>query len=215
MNFKAVIFDLDGTLVNSLDDLAESMNTVLRNNNFPTHTIIDYKGFIGNGILNLVRASLPKNVQNEEMIQSYYHQMIDIYEKNCTIKTKPYDGIIDLLKELKSRKIKLAVFSNKADDFTKKIVQELMPDCFDIVIGLTNENYRKPNPTSALYISEKFSIHPKDIIYIGDTGIDMQTAVNAGMYGIGALWGFRTKEELIANGAQDVLVYPMHLIQTI
>lgn len=213
MNFKGVIFDLDGTLVNSLEDLADSMNSVLLDYHFPTHSLDAYKSFIGNGILNLVRVSLPETVQDEQIIMSCYNRMIDIYSNNCTIKTKPYDGIIFLLNELKSRKMKLSVFSNKADEFTKKIVQSLMPDYFDVIMGLKSEAHKKPNPLGALQISENLGISPENMVYIGDTGIDMQTAQNAKMYGVGALWGFRTREELITNGAKKTLNHPMDLIK--
>lgn len=213
MNFKGAIFDLDGTLVNSLEDLADSMNSVLSDYHFPTHSLIAYKSFIGSGILNLVRVSLPETVKDEQTIRSYYNQMMDIYSNNCTAKTKPYDGIIFLLNELKSRKMKLSVLSNKSDEFTKKIVQELMPDYFDVVMGLKSEAHKKPNPLGALQISEDLGISPENMIYIGDTGIDMQTAQNAKMYGVGVLWGFRTEEELIINGAKKVLNHPMDLIK--
>lgn len=137
---------------------------------------------------------------------------METYKKNCFNKTKLYDGIIDLLNQLKSRNMKLGVFSNKADELTKEIVQELMPNYFDIVMGLSTEAHKKPNPVGALHISEKLNIPPENMLYIGDTDIDMQTANNSGMYGIGVLWGFRTKEELIASGAKYVLNYPMDLL---
>lgn len=213
MNFKGAIFDLDGTLVDSLEDLADSMNKVLLDNNLPTHSLTTYKSFIGKGILNLVRVSLPETIQDEKTIMSYYNQMIEVYSDNCTVKTRPYDGIIDLIKELKEREVKLAVFSNKADEFTKKIVQTLMPDYFDMIVGLTIEAHKKPDPTGALKISEYFNIKPENIIYIGDTDVDMQTAQNANMYSVGALWGFRTKEELMDSGAKNVIVHPMDLIK--
>ncbi|MDR2084203.1 MAG: alpha/beta fold hydrolase [Bacteroidales bacterium] len=213
--FKGIIFDLDGTLVNSLEDLAGSMNKVLQNHNFPTHSLADYKIFVGKGILNLVRSSLPKTIQDEQTVKSCYQQMVSIYKDNCIIKTAPYDGIIDLLNELKYRKIKLAVLSNKADELTKKIVQTLMPDYFDVVLGLTSEELRKPNPFVALKISNFFQIDSENMIYVGDSGIDMQTAQNAKMFGVGVTWGFRTEEELIVNGAQEILNHPSDLIKII
>jgi phosphoglycolate phosphatase len=216
MKFKGIIFDLDGTLVNSLEDLADSMNTVLQNHNFPTHAIPAYKHFIGNGIRNLVYKTLPETNRDEILITECYDLMIEEYRNNSVNKTKPYDGITGLLDELVSRNMKLAVFSNKADEFTKKIVLTLLPEWnFEAIVGLSNDAHKKPNPFVALQISEKLGIRPEDMIYVGDSGTDMQTANNAGMYAVGALWGFRTKEELISNGAMCLINNPLDLISII
>ncbi len=214
MNFKGVIFDLDGTLVNSLEDLADSMNIILQNNNFPTHALQTYKHFIGNGIRNLVSKALPEANKDDVLIDKCYDSMIEVYRNNCINKTKPYDGIAGLLDELVSHNMKLAVFSNKADEFTKKIVLTLLPKWnFEAIIGLNTEAHKKPNPYSALQISKKLEISHENIIYLGDSGIDMQTANNAGMYAVGALWGFRTKEELTSSGAKYLLDHPLDLIK--
>jgi phosphoglycolate phosphatase len=211
MNFEAAIFDLDGTLVDSIEDIADSMNRVLSENHFPVHSLAAYKIFVGRGLLNLTRVSLPATAQDEKTVMACYERMQEIYNDRCTEKTKPYDGIIPLLNELKSRELKLAVFSNKADKFTRKIVQALMPGYFDIVIGMTTEELKKPNPACALKISEHFGTRPENMVYLGDTGIDMQTARNAEMYGVGVLWGFRTKEELISAGAKAIVSHPLDL----
>jgi len=214
MNFKGVIFDLDGTLINSLEDLADSMNSVLQKFNYPIHPLQAYKHFIGNGIRNLVYKTLPEANRDEATIYECYNLMIEVYRNNAVNKTKLYDGICELLDELVSRKMKLAVFSNKADEFTKLIVQALLPKWnFEAIVGFSIEEYKKPNPFVAIQISEKFGISPEDIIYVGDSGVDMQTANNAGMYAVGALWGFRTKEELKSNGAKYLLNNPLDLIK--
>lgn len=215
MNFKGVIFDLDGTLVNSLEDIANAMNSVLSHYNFPTHTLADYKSYTGKGILNLVQVALPKIARDEKTVTLCRHQFLDIYSDNCTIKTKPYNGIIELLDELKARQLKLAVFSNKADHFTKKIVEALLPNYFSIVKGLKIEAHKKPNPLVALQICEQLNIKPQEAIYVGDTNIDMQTATNANMHGVGVLWGFRTKKELITSGAKQTLEHPIDLIKSL
>jgi len=211
--FEGLIFDLDGTLINSFEDIADAMNSVLQQHNFPIHETQAYKHFVGNGLRNLVRSTLPEN-HDEELVNKCLDSMIDLYRNNCLNKTKLYDGISDLLDELVSRKLKLTIFSNKADELTKKIVLALLPNWnFEAVIGLTTEAHKKPNPLVALQISDKLGIRPENMIYVGDSGVDMQTANNAGMYAVGALWGFRTKDELTLNGAKYFLNYPMDLIK--
>jgi len=214
MDYKGIIFDLDGTLVNSLEDLADSMNIVLKSFNFPTHELSAYRYLVGKGIRNLVRKALSDCSIDETLIENCYDSMINLYRENCVLKTKPYDGIIELINELTKRNKKLAVFSNKADELTQKIVMTLLPNCnFEVIMGLSSEEYKKPNPYGALLISDKFEVIPKDIIYVGDSGTDMQTANNAGMTAAGALWGFRTKAELISTGAKYILNTPQDLIQ--
>lgn len=212
MNFKGIIFDLDGTLVNSLEDLADSMNLLLQKNNFPIHKNEKYKNFVGNGIRNLIKTSIPINLRDEILIEKMYESLIEIYRQNCLHKTKPYEGIIELLDELVSRKFKLSVFSNKADELTHHIVNALFPDYFDCILGLKSEIHKKPNPWGALEISRIFKLIPSQILYVGDMGVDMQTANNAGMLAVGASWGFRSREELISNGAKIILESPMDLL---
>ena len=156
MKFKGVIFDLDGTLVNSLDDIADSMNTILQNHNFPIHSPQAYKHFIGNGIRNLVYKTVPEANRDEATINECYDLMIEEYRANAVNKTKPYYGVTGLLDELVSRNMKLAVFSNKADEFTKKIVLTLLPEWnFDAIVGFSTEAYKKPNPFVPLLIKQK------------------------------------------------------------
>ena len=212
MNFKGVVFDLDGTLINSLADLADSMNKVLSNFDFPIHDLGVYNYFVGNGIRNLVRAALPESNRDEQTVGDCYKLMVEAYGDNCINKSRPYDGITDLLNELKSRKMKLGVLSNKAHDLTMKIVQALLPDYFDVIKGLVIEAHKKPDPSGALEISDNLAIRLENLIFIGDSNIDMQTARNTGMYGVGVLWGFRTRAELIESGAKYILDHPMDLL---
>lgn len=213
MKFKGVIFDLDGTLVDSLHDIADAMNSVLKSYNFPTHSYEAHQSFIGSGLRSLVSKSLPLAHNNEKQIDTCFNSMIEVYRDNCTHKTKPYDGIIELLDNLNSRNIKLSILSNKADEFTKKIAQALFPNYFDPIVGLTIEAHKKPNPIGALEISKTLGIKPEEIIYVGDTGIDMQTATNANMFAVGVSWGFRSAEELTLSGAKAIVNNPMDLIQ--
>jgi len=188
------------------------MNSILKSAGFPSHDVEAYKYFIGNGIRNLVKKALPEEYRDEETVASYHKLMTATYRENCLVKSKPYPGIIGLLDELKSRNVRLAVLSNKADELTKKIIEVLLPGYFDIVIGMTNEEFRKPNPSGALEISKRWGTLPECIAYVGDTSTDMQTAKNAGMFAVGVTWGFRTKEELLSSGANQVIVHPAGLL---
>ncbi|MEL1241362.1 HAD family hydrolase [Flavobacterium flavipallidum] len=213
MKFKAVLFDLDGTLVNSLIDIADSINKVLEERNFPTHSYEVVNNFIGSGLRNLVTKALPETHKDEASIESTFQAMMTTYRENCTNKTFAYDGIVELLDALKSKNIKLAILSNKADELTKKIGLTLFSDYFDIVLGLKSEATKKPNPLAAIEISNEFGVSPEEFLYVGDSGIDMQTAKNANMHAVGVLWGYRPKEELVAEGAQSIISHPLELIE--
>ena len=216
ISFKGIIFDLDGTLVNSLEDIADSMNTVLREFNYPIHDVQTYKKLVGHGIRDLIVKALPESDRDESIIERCQNSMMDVYRNNCLNKTKLYDGIKALLDELVFRRIKLAVFSNKTDEFTRNIVLTLLPNWkFEAIIGLSDEAHKKPNPLIALRLSRIFNMKPEEIVYVGDSSIDMQTANNAGMYAVGVLWGYQGKEELLSNGAQCLLNHPLDLLKII
>ncbi len=213
MKYKGIIFDLDGTLVNSLEDISDAMNNVLTNLNYPTHTYDAYQYFIGSGLRNLVSKALPASNNSENEIEVCFENMIAEYREICTLKTKPYAGIVELLDNLVSRDIKLAVFSNKADELTKKIASEIFPDYFNTAVGLSTEALKKPNPFEAIEISKNWNLKTEEIIFIGDSDIDMLTATNANMFPLGVSWGYRTEEELIASGAKLVINTPSDLIE--
>lgn len=212
--YKAVIFDLDGTLINSLHDIADSMNRVLVANGFQTHNYDAYRYFVGRGLRVLVGRTLPEEKRTEETISTLYSGLLKDYEKNCLGKTALYQGISEMLDSLMARSLRLAILSNKADDFTQKIVGELLfrwP--FEVTLGSKEGLPRKPDPTSALLISQKLGLSPEEILYVGDTGVDMTTAVAAGMYPVGVSWGFRSKEELLENGAKAIINSPAELLE--
>ena len=212
MKFKGAIFDLDGTLEDSIEDLADSMNVVLKANNYPEHEIGKYKLYVGNGINTLVRRSLPVG-SDEETILKCYRSMMNVYDNNCVSKSRPYDGIRELLQEFADKKIKLAVLSNKADNLTKKIIDSLFPEIpFVKVVGLVDENLKKPNPESALAICREMNASSDEVLFLGDTAVDMQTAKNGGFVAIGVLWGFRGKDELIEAGADIIVEKPVDLM---
>ena len=213
MKFKGIIFDLDGTLVDSLHDISDAMNTVLESLNYPTHTYDTYQYFIGSGLRNLISKALTSSNNKEEQIEICFKMMIQEYRKICTSKTKPYEGILELLDNLTSQNIKLAVFSNKADELTKKIASEIFPNHFDTAVGLSTEELKKPNPFEAIEISKKWNLKPEEILFVGDSDIDMKTAVNANMFPVGVSWGYRTEEELKSSGAKLVINNASELIE--
>jgi phosphoglycolate phosphatase len=216
MNYKAVIFDLDGTLLDSLEDLADSMNAVLESAGFPVHDVESYKYFVGDGMEKLVFRTLPEKHRDAGTIAKYTEKMKEEYSRRWNVKTKPYKGIAELLDMLTDKAIHMAVLSNKPDNFTKLIIKELLPKWnFRAVYGQRKSIPRKPDPSGALEIAGILGLQPREILYLGDTGTDMKTASNAGMYAVGALWGFREKEELIANGARAVINKPLDLLNLI
>lgn len=213
MTYKAVIFDLDGTLLDTIGDLADSMNIVLKQHNFPTHDLNTYKTLVGNGIKTLVKLALPSEHKDESSVVHYNSLMQNEYAKRWNNRTKPYEGIERVIETLGSKDIKLAVLSNKTHEFTRKMISHYFGlEKFQIVIGDREGKPLKPDPTSAIEISTFMDILPEQIAYLGDSGVDMQTAVNAGMFSIGATWGFRSKKELQENGADALINSPEELL---
>jgi len=203
VKFKAVIFDLDGTLLNTLEDLTESMNCVLKRNRLPEHNLAAYRYFVGDGIEMLVRRALPFEVASENDFQRFVREMKSEYASRWLLKTRPYPGVPEMLAAFAAAGIAMAVLSNKPDDASNEIVKSLLPNIdFRIVLGATPERPKKPDPSAALEIASRLGISPEDFLFMGDTSIDMQTACAAGMFPVGALWGFRPAEELIASGAK-------------
>jgi len=216
LDYQGIIFDLDGTLVNTLEDIAESTNTILEANNFPIHEKEAYKYFVGNGLRNLVKAALPEACRQEETVAKCFADMMEVYRKNCLVKSCLYDGVKELLDQLVRRNLKLAILSNKSDELTQVIAKKLLSDWpFAAVLGLRTDFPRKPHPAGALYISENLGISPEHLVYVGDSGVDMETACRAGMLPVGVLWGFRTQEELLAHGAKVLLHHPLDLLEVL
>jgi phosphoglycolate phosphatase len=213
VDYDAVIFDLDGTLVDTLEDLADAMNRVLSAEQAPIHSSATYKRLIGKGIRNLVGQALPLDRRTEEMIARCYERMIADYGEHCLDKTRRYDGVAELVSGLRAAGAKLAVLSNKSDELTRRIVASLFgAGDFDAVMGAQPGLPLKPDPTVALLISERLGVAPGRMVFLGDSGIDMLTAGAAGMIAVGAAWGFRTNDELVESGASAVLDHPLELL---
>ena len=213
---RAVIFDLDGTLLDTIDDLGDSMNSVLRQNGFPTHDQQAYKGFIGDGLRMLVVRSLPEQKRQDTTVESCVGAMRSAYGAGWHVKTQLYDGIAELLQTLSQLGVTMSVLSNKPDDFTKKMVARFFRSGqFKCVKGAIDGLPRKPDPHLALLVAEAQQIPESETCFLGDSGTDMQTARRAGMHPIGALWGFRAEAELIENGAVAVIGHPLELVDYI
>ena len=216
MSYKGVIFDLDGTLLNTLEDLGTSLNHVLEGEGYPTHSMEAYRQFVGDGVEKLVVRALPQDKRNSEVV----HKCLEAYKKeygcHWNIKTKPYQGIEELLNELTIRKIKMAVLSNKPHKYTMMCVSELLPNwSFDPICGQRQMVPQKPNPTGALEIATRLDISPNECIFLGDTDVDIKTAIAAGMFPVGALWGFRSEHELHESGAKALIQSPVDLLRII
>ncbi len=213
MHFKAILFDLDGTLLDTLEDLGNAANRVLDKYGFPTHTMADYRYFVGDGVVTLMNRALPEDKRNNDTIQICVKTFREEYGKGWNVKTRPYDGVAEMLDALVTHGLKMAVLSNKPDEFTKLCVTEFLPKwAFGMVIGQHNSLPLKPDPAGALEIAKCLDVPSSNFIYLGDTAIDMKTAVTAGMYPVGALWGFRTEKELLENGARALIKRPQEIL---
>lgn len=213
MVFRAVIFDLDGTLLNTLDDLAASVNAALRAAGLPEHAVEAYKTFVGEGMPTLVEKAFPKAALADGGRERFVLSVRSEYGKRWKDSSKPYPGVPELLDELAGRKLPMAVLSNKPHEFTMKSVEALLGRwSFAAIRGALPDRPFKPDPDGALAVARKLGVEPSSVLYLGDTGIDMQTALNAGMHPIGALWGFRGAEELRSAGAKALIKKPTELL---
>ncbi len=211
---KAVIFDLDGTICDTLDDICDALNIMLLQKNFPTLTRTDVLEKINYGAFELVRRSLPNECQEDlEFIKDCLKIYSDAYSKCYDNKTYPFEGIIEVIQSLKARRLKLAVLSNKQDEFVKKIIDKIFPQgLFDLVLG-DGPFPPKPKPESAHYVCRTLGALPEECAMVGDSHIDMQTGVNAGLLPVGVTWGYRSREVLIDNGAKIIVEKVQNLLE--
>lgn len=213
MTYKAVLFDLDGTLLNTLRDLADSVNASLKVLGFPEHELDAYRYFVGNGRDVLAERALPEDRRDEATVNRLIELIDAEYSDRWADYTRPYEGVPEMLDGLKARHLKLAILSNKGHEFTTLTVSKLLPQwSFDTVLGVKPGVPKKPDPAAALDIAKQFGLRPDEFLYLGDTDVDMQTATAAGMYPVGAVWGFRTEAELLENGAKTVIERPPELL---
>lgn len=213
MKTEAIIFDLDGTLLNTLEDLADSTNFALDKLNYQPHSTEEIKSFVGNGVAKLIERAIPNGRKNPD-----FDKCLNIFKKhysqNMYNKTKPYDNIINLLTELKRKNYKLAVVSNKFDSAVKELCEKYFPDLIDIAIG-ENEAMgikKKPAPDTVLQVLDILKIDSHQAIYVGDSDVDIMTAKNSNMQCISVTWGFRNREFLIKNNAEIIIDNPKEII---
>jgi len=210
--FKAIIFDLDGTLLDSMEDIADAMNMVLEKAGFPTHPVAAYRYFIGDGMDVLVKRALPEDQRRPENLKICLAAMQKVYRRNWAAKTHPYPGIAGLLNRCKAISLKMGILSNKPDDATQATVDHfLLPEIFAAVHGARPNIPKKPDPLGAELMAGEIGVEPEECILLGDMPVDIQTAQAAGMYPVGALWGLRTADELSAAGAKLLAVSPAAL----
>jgi phosphoglycolate phosphatase len=206
MRFQAVLFDLDGTLLDTIEDLTDAMNAALAAVGCPPVTIAQCKYFVGDGVRNFALRALPEGRRDEATLAKIMPIYRQAYMTNWDRKTLPYEGIPELLDALTARGLKFVVYSNKPDEFANLTVRKLLPRWdFAAIVGAREGVANKPDPTAAIEIARRLAIPPERFVYVGDTNTDMKTAVAAGMFPVGALWGFRTADELLANGAKALI----------
>ena len=216
MNIKAVLFDLDGTLVNSLDDLADSVNFALTEFGFPTHETEKFKYFIGDGMAKLIERVLPEDKKDAELQKSVLDVFMNHYRSHFADKTAAYEGIADLVNELSAKGLKLAIVSNKVQDMAEEVARRVLSGIeFDIVCGKREGYPTKPDPTLTLEIIGELGVSPLECVFIGDSGMDMAVAKNAKLVSIGVLWGFRAEDELRNNGADYIVSRPQEIAEII
>ncbi len=208
--FQGVLFDLDGTLADTLADLANATNAALAQLGCPTHPLDAYRQMVGDGVRQLLGRALP--LDKQDLVEQAVRLMREHYDQHCFDLTRPYSGIPELIAALRARGLTLAVLSNKPDDFTRRMVDHYFaPSPFAITRGQRAGMPLKPDPAAALQIARELGIPASHWLYLGDTNTDMRTARAAGMHAVGVLWGFRDRAELLESGAQDIIAAPGEL----
>lgn len=213
MKFQAVCFDLDGTLLDTIADLAYCTNKILSERGFPLHHVDSFRYFVGDGAKMLMTRVLPEEVRNETLIEECRQEFETVYRECWDRQTVPYEDIPELLNALKKHRLKLAVLSNKPQEFTVLTVNHLLPEWkFDVIFGQREGVPHKPDPAGMLEICQRLDVPAEAFLYLGDTATDMKTAVLAGCFPVGVLWGFRTEEELRNNGARAIINKPLEAL---
>ena len=214
MRYKLAVFDMDGTILNTLEDLADSTNYALKVNGLPERTIDEVRRFVGNGIRLLIERAVPADT-DKELTDKVFDTFKEYYKTNCAVKTRPYDGIKDVLLELRKAGCLTAVVSNKADFAVQDLCKDYFDNLFDFAIGEREGIKKKPAPDSVFEVLSKLNVEKADAVYIGDSDVDFATSVNAGMDVIMVGWGFRDEEFLREKGAKRIIKQPSEILDII
>lgn len=213
---RLVIFDLDGTLLNTIDDLAISTNYALRQFGFPEHAFTEYPYFVGNGITKLIERALPPDRHDETTVNRLKQEFVKYYQQHKTDLTRPYRGIPSVLEVLNEKGILMAVASNKYHQGTDELIRHYFgSSLFKVIAGQKDGIPPKPDPAVIHFILSKTGISPADALYVGDSGVDMQTAAHSGVTSVGVTWGFRPRRELEENGANHIAERPYDILNFI
>ena len=211
---KLVIFDLDGTLLDSLEDLADSCNYLLRKYGFPEHPLDSYRYFVGDGIHKLVERILPEDKRQADFVEQVFQEMVAYYDIHKADKTMPYHGIVETLEVLQRKGVMLAVASNKVNKAMMPLMEHYFPTIsFAAVLGQREGIPVKPHPQIVFDILKMAGVSAEEALYVGDTGVDMDTAHRAGLKAVGALWGYRDRQELAEHQAEYIIAQPMELFE--
>ena len=211
MKYELIIFDMDGTILDTLEDLKNSMNHTLRLHNMPERTLDEIRSFVGNGILKLIERATTEGTTPEK-IKAIHKDYMAHYELHCADFTKPYDGVIDLIQKLRDRGYKTAVVSNKAHDAVLDLCEKYFPNLFDLALGERPEIEKKPAPDMVNLVLDQLQISREKAIYIGDSDVDVATARNSNLDMIAVEWGFRTREFLTEQGAETIVSKPEEIL---
>ena len=214
MKYKLFIFDLDGTILNTLHDLTNSTNYALEKNNFPKRTEDEIRRFVGNGIGKLIERAVPEQT-DKKVTDQVLADFTEHYANHCADTTQPYDGIMELLLNLKEQKCKLACVSNKADFAVSQLCEKYFPHIFDVAVGEREGIRKKPSPDSVLEVLTLLNVSKEDAVYVGDSEVDIQTAANTEMDVISVTWGFRDKEYLISQGGKLIVDSPYEMLNQV
>jgi len=212
---KAVLFDLDGTLANSLKDLANAVNYALSKENYPPREVEEFKMFVGDGMPKMIERALPEGHKDADTVDRMLKFVLEHYSVHYADNTTSYDGVSELIETLKGMGLIVAVVTNKAQEMADIVVEKLYGNTFKKVFGKREGVPAKPDPTMALLAMEELGVTPEECVFIGDSGMDVATGVNSGALPVGELWGFRGEDELRENGAKYIITHPTELIDII
>ena len=214
MRYKLAVFDMDGTILNTLEDLADSTNYALKANGLPERTIDEVRRFVGNGIRLLIERAVPTDT-DKKLTYKVFDTFKEYYKTHCAVKTRPYDGIKDVLLELRKAGCLTAVVSNKADFAVQDLCKDYFDNLFDFAIGEREGIKKKPAPDSVFEVLSKLNVEKDNAVYVGDSDVDFATSVNAGMDVIMVGWGFRDAEFLREKGVKRIINQPSEILDII